>query len=61
MALQSFLLSVGNDLLSFYPDEVDATLAIGGVTYRYIFTDGQVSQIASLDEKGRVAILLYNI
>lgn len=56
----SFLLAVGNDLLNFYPNEPDAVLSIAGVTYRFIFLHGEVSQIASLNEDGSVATLLFN-
>jgi len=54
------LLTVGNDLLKFYPNEPDAVLSIAGVTYRFIFLHGEVSQIASLNDDGNVARVLFN-
>ncbi|WP_286732803.1 MULTISPECIES: hypothetical protein [Sphingobacterium] len=59
--LVSFLLAVGNDLLSFYPNESFATLSISGVTYRFIFLNGVVSQIRSLNGDGTTSAILYNL
>lgn len=49
MAIESLLLDVGNNLLKAYPNANEAVITITTVTYRYIFLDGKVIQIVSVE------------
>ncbi len=61
MAIESLLLDVGNNLLKAYPNANEAVITITTVTYRYIFLDGKVIQIVSVDEDGNTVKVLYTI